>query len=59
MDPGKFAVDALHREAQARAEERKLAEQISMRLAHEKAVEAANLQRAQMRQWQEDARRGR
>jgi hypothetical protein len=59
MDPGKFAVDALHREAQARAAERQMAEEISRRLSHEKAVQAANLQREQMRRWQEEARRGR
>jgi hypothetical protein len=59
MDPGKFATQALHREAQQRAEEQKLAEQISMRLSHEKAVQAANLQRQQMEQWKQQARQGR
>lgn len=57
MDPGKFAIDALHREAQARAEERRLAEQISARLSHEKAVQAANLQRDQLQRWADEARR--
>ncbi len=58
MDEARFALEALHKEAQAREAERKLAEQIAMRLAHEKAVEAANLQRAQMAEWQRQARQG-
>jgi len=55
MDEGRFAAEALHKEAQIRAAERKEAERIAMRIAHDKAAEAARLQRQQMEQWRREA----
>lgn len=60
MDPAaRLAIDALHREAQTRAAERAEAERIAMRIAHEKAAKAADMQREQMQRWAEEARRAR
>lgn len=56
MNEAEFAARALQKELEIRAQERAEAERIAMRIAHEKAQQAADLQREQMRQWRDQAR---
>jgi hypothetical protein len=55
IDPARFATDALHREAQARAADRAEADRIALHKAQEQANQAATRHAERMNQWRNDA----